>query len=209
MLSKRKQLYQHKIKRVLKKYSAVLIYQHSGLTTTRWKELRETLAQMPKSAPALPFLNEDVEVYQQELCSIPEASAVAISIRDKITGISEELRTLSDGTLWEPHKGKRKETIYQGPVLLVACNSHEDMVSAHSVITKQGDRHKYSVLLLGGSYFDTTLNHKDVCRLISLDKSIYTSFLDVVESGARTLTCRLGGGQHSLIALLKSASLQG
>jgi hypothetical protein len=205
MLSKRKQLHQHKMDKVLKKYNTILVYQHSGLTTIRWKELREILAQMPKSASTLPLLNEDTGACQQELCSRPEASAVVIFVRDKIAFISEKLQILSDNALWETHKGDRKETMYQGPILLVACNSHEDMVSAHSVITKQAEKHKYSVLLLGGSYYHTTLNHKDVCRLVNLDKSIYTSFLDVVESAPKTLTCRLVTGQHNLITLIRNS----
>ena len=204
MLSKKKQLCHHKIDKVLKKYNAVLIYQHSGLTTTRWKELREILAQMPKSASTLPLSNEDTAACQQRLYSRPKASAVVIFIKDKIALMSQKLKILSDNGLREAHEGKRKETMYQGPILLVACNSHEDMVSAHTVITKQAESHRYSVLLLGGSYYHTTLNHKDVCRLVNLDKSIYTSFLDVIESAPKTLTLRLVTGQHNLISLIEN-----
>ena len=197
MLSKRKQLYQHKIDKVLKRYNAVLIYQHSGLTTTKWKELREILAQISNSASTLPLFNEDTGACQQELCNRPEASAVVVFIRDKIA-------LMSDSALRETGRGKRKETMYQGPILLVACNSHEDMVSAHSAVTKQAESHKYSVLLLGGSYYHTTLNHKDVRQLINLDKSIYTSFLNVVESAPKTLTLRLVTGQHNLVSLIEN-----
>lgn len=213
MLSKRKQLYRHKIEKVLRKYNAVLIYQHSGLTTIRWKELRETLAEMPKSASALSLPNEDVSVYQEGVCGRPEASVAVTFIRDKIAGISERLQIPSDSnqslighTLQKTRKGERKQTMYQGPILLIACNSHQDMVSAHSAITKQAERHKYSVLLLGGSYYHATLNHKDVYRLISLNKSVYTSLLDAVESGPKTLTRHLVTGQHNLMALIRNAS---
>ncbi len=213
MLSKRKQLHRHKMKRVLREYNAVLVYQHSGLTTIRWRELRETLAEISKSAPALSLPNEDPSIHQKGGCNRPEASVTVAFIRDKIAGISERLQILSDSnqslighTLRGPHTGERKETMYQGPILLIACNSHQDMVSAHSAITKQAERHKYSLLLLGGSYYHTMLNHKDVYRLISLNKSVYASLLDVVESGPKTLTRYLVTGQHNLMALIKNAS---
>ena len=213
MLSKRKQLHRHKTNKVLKRYNAVLVYQHSGLTTIRWRELRETLAQMPKSASALSLPNENVGASQKRPCSKSEASTVVIFIRDKIACISEKLQLLSHSnqssignTLC---RNKKKDTIYQGPVLLIACNSHEDMVSAHSVITKQAEKHKYSMLLLGGSYYHTKLNHKDVCRLVNLNKSIYASFLDVIESAPKTLICRLVSGQHNLIALIKETLSKG
>jgi hypothetical protein len=204
MLSKRKQLYRHKIDTVLKRYNAVLIYQHSGLTTTKWKELREILAQISNSASTLPLSNADMGAHQQELCSRPEANAVVVFIRDKIAPVSERLQILSDSASRETGRGKRKETMYQGPILLVACNSHEDMVSAHSAVTKQAESHKYSVLLLGGSYCHTTLNHRDVCRLISLDKSIYASLLNVVKSVPKTLTLRLLTVQHNLVSLVEN-----
>ncbi len=193
------------MEKVLKRYNAVLIYQHSGLTTIRWKELRETLAEMPKSAPALSLPNEDVIVYQKKLCNRPEASVVVTFIRDKIACISEKLQVFSDS---KSHKVEGKETMYQGPILLIACNSHQHMVAAHSVITKQAERHKYSVLLLGGSYYRTTLNHKDIYRLINLNKSIYASFLDVVENGPKILTRHLVTGQHNLMALMRNISSQ-
>ena len=205
MLSKRKQLHRHKMKRVLRKYNAVLVYQHSGLTTIRWRELRETLAEISKPAPAFFLPNEDVSVYKKGACNRPEASVTVAFMRDKIAGISERLQIPSD-SMRGPHRGERKETMYQGPILLIACNSHQDMVSAHSAITKQADRHKYSLLLLGGSYYHTMLNHKDIYRLINLNKSIYASLLDVVESGPKTLTRYLVTGQHNLMALLKDAS---
>ena len=203
MLSKRKQLHQHKIKRVLRKYNAVLVYQHSGLTTIRWRELRETLAEIPKSAPTLSLPNEDVSVCQKGACNKSEASVTVAFMRNKIAGISERF---SDSTLRGPYIGERKETMYQGPILLIACNSHQDMVLAHSAITKQAERHKYSLLLLGGSYYSTVLNHKDADRLINLNKSIYASLLDVVESGPKILTRYLVTGQHNLMALIKNAS---
>ena len=46
------------------------------------------------------------------------------------------------------------------------------------------------------------LNHKDVYRLINLNKSVYASLLDVVESGPKTLTRYLVTGQHNLMALV-------
>ena len=180
MLSRKKQLYKHKIERALKRYNAVLIYQHSGLTTEWWKQLR--------------------------------------SIRDKIARISENLQLLPDDCSsdtdtrchpsWgQQHKtGKQEtttfagETVYQGPVLLIGCNSHRAMVSAHSLLVKQGK----SVLLLGGSYYQAKLNHKDLSHLLTLNTSVYTSLLDVVESSSKSFTHYLVASQHNLVAVIKN-----
>jgi len=212
MLSRKKQLYKHKIERALKRYNAVLIYQHSGLTTERWKQLRELLAQMPRSSSTLSCQNLDIS------SSTEAGGAVVMSIRDKIARISENLQLLPDDCSsdtdtrchpsWgQQHKtGKQEtttfagETVYQGPVLLIGCNSHRAMVSAHSLLVKQGKR----VLLLGGSYYQAKLNHKDLSHLLTLNTSVYTSLLDVVESSSKSFTHYLVASQHNLVAVIKN-----
>ncbi len=208
MLSRKKQLYKHKIERALKRYNAVLIYQHSGLTTERWKQLRELLAQMPRSPSTLSCQRLDIS------SSTEAGGAVVMSIRDKIARILEKLQLLPDGCSSDTdtrcqqqyQTGKQEtttfagETVYQGPVLLIGCNSHRAMVSAHSLLVKQGK----SVLLLGGSYYQAKLNHKDLSHLLTLNTSVYASLLDVVESSSKSLTHCLVASQHNLVAVIKN-----
>ena len=92
-------------------------------------------------------------------------------------------------------------TIYQGPMLLIGCNSHAHMVLAHNALVKQAERNRYSLLLVGGSYYRTPLTHKDVQRLIKLDQSVYTSLLNVIEGASIGLVHQLMSSQHNLLSV--------
>ena len=182
MLNRRKQLYQHKIKKVLNQHSSILLYQHSGLTTKRWKQLRESLVELGQTPTS---------------ASVREQPAVAIFIKNRLA------RLASNPSTCKVEKGVTQEgTIYQGPMLLIGCNSHAQMVLVHNALVKQAERNRYSLLLVGGLYYRTRLNHKDVERLLKLDQSVYTSLLNVLEGVSVGLVHQLMSSQHNLLSVL-------
>ena len=185
MSNRRKQLHQHKMKKVLTQHSSILLYQHSGLTTKRWKQLRELLV---------------------ELGQTPTSASVAIFVKDRLA------RLASDTPPCKTHKAEREvieeSNIYQGPMLLIGCNSHAHMVLAHNALVKQAERDRYSLLLVGGSYCRTRLTHKDVQRLIKLDQSVYTSLLNVIEGSSIGFVHQLMSSQHSLLSVFTAMKLK-
>lgn len=241
MVNKRKQLHQHKMEKVLRQHNSVLLYQHSGLATKKWKDLREALAQLTQTTIPVPA------TYSMHL-QREGRKAVAVFVKDRIAGLSQRLPissttfscnnmieqtakskgvTIIDKncipSLRQQSKSKNSKnskksknsvalshdirgTIYQGPILLIGCNSHTDMVLAHKTLARQAERHRYNVLLLGGLHHGTQLNHKDIERLLSLDRSIYTSLLHILESAPKALTQQLASPQRHLLALMKDVS---
>ena len=225
MLNKRKQLYHYKIKRVLKKYNNILLYQHSGLNTKKWRKLREELLQISIPNTGSPVADQSGISSTSTLnlskgCE-PRNNATVIFIKDRTAHLSHKfemsspLSTLEDGcdSPLNQSKGNGSEiqdieesstsTIYRGPLLLIGCMSHRDMVLAHNTIAKQAQGYKYAVLLLGGLYHRTELDPKDLSRLLSLDDSVYTSFLDVAENPLPNLTQQLTILQHNLLYLIR------
>ena len=196
MSNRRKQLHQHKMKKVLNQHSSILLYQHSGLTTKRWKQLRESLLKLGQT-PA------SVSVREQP---VVQGSAVAIFVKDRLA------RLASDTPPCKTHKAEREvieeSNIYQGPMLLIGCNSHAHMVLAHNALVKQAERDRYSLLLVGGSYCRTRLTHKDVQRLIKLDQSVYTSLLNVIEGTSIGFVHQLMSSQHSLLSVFTAMKLK-
>ena len=196
MSNRRKQLHQHKMKKVLNQHSSILLYQHSGLTTKRWKQLRESLVELEQT-PTSASIKEQPAV---------QRSAVAIFIKDRLA------RLASDPSLCKTHKAEKqvaqKGTIYQGPMLLIGCNSHAHMVLAHNALVKQAEQNRYSLLLVGGSYHRTRLTHKDVQRLIKLDQSVYTSLLNVIEGASIGFVHQLMSSQHSLLSVFTALKLK-
>ena len=182
MSSRRKQLHQHKMKKVLNQHSSILLYQHSGLTTKRWKQLRESLVELGQT-PTSASVKEQSAV---------QGSAVAIFVKDRLAP-----------SLCKAHKAEVQEgTIYQGPMLLIGCNSHAHMVLAHNALVKQAEQSRYSLLLIGGSYYRTQLTHKDVQRLIKLDQSVYTSLVNVIEGTSIGFVHQLMSSQHNLLSVI-------
>ena len=189
MLNKRKQLYHYKIEKLLKEYNNILFYQHSGLDAKKWRKLREELLQITDSSVA------DQSGITTLKGSEPGNNATVIFIKDRIAHRLETSPTSCD---------IEKSTIYRGPLLLIGCISHRDMVLAHDTISKQAQGYKYTVLLLGGLYYKTQLNPKDLSRLLRLDNSVYTSFLDVAENPLPNLTQQLTILQHNLLYLIRN-----
>ena len=226
MLNKRKQLYHYKIEKLLNKYNTILLYQHSGLNAKKWRKLREELSKIP-----IPDTDSSVadqsgisSTFTLNLSkgSEPRNSATAIFIKDRIAhlshklGISPPSSTLESSchSSLDQSKHNKSEiqdieesfttTMYRGPLLLIGCMSHRDMVLAHNTIAKQAQGYKYTVLLLGGLYHRTEVNPKDLSRLLRLDDSVYTSFLDVAENTPPNLTQQLTISQHNLLYLIRN-----
>lgn len=224
MLNKRKQLYHYKIKEVLNEYNTILLYQHSGLNTKKWRKLREELSQIPipdrHSSVADQSGISSPSTLNLSKGSEPRNSATAIFIKDRIAHLSHKLGISPPSSTLESScnsslnqsKDNKSEiqdieessttTIYRGPLLLIGCISHQDMVLAHNRIAKQAQGYKCTVLLLGGLYHRTEVNPKDLSRLLRLDDSIYTSFLDVAENPLPNLTQQLTISQHNLLYLI-------
>ena len=205
MANRRKQLHQHKVEKVLKQHNSILLYQHSGLTTKRWKQLREALVELGQT-PISASVKEQPAV---------QSSAVAILIKDRVARLSSDTSPCKMVAAYNSqlHKTKREEvqeaTIYQGPMLLIGCNSHIHMVLAHNALVRQAERSRYSLLLVGGLYQRTQLNHKDVQRLINLDQSVYTSLLNVIEGVSIGLMYQLTSSQHSLLSIFTTLKNKG
>jgi hypothetical protein len=225
MLNKRKQLYHYRIERVLKEYNNILLYQHSGLNTKKWRKLREELLQI-----SIPNTNSSVAdqsgVSSTSTLNLskgcePRNNATVIFIKDRMAHLSHKFEMSFPSSILEDgcdspldqskHNGSEIQdieesstsTMYRGPLLLIGCVSHRDMVLAHNTIAKQAQGYKYTVLLLGGLYHRTELNPKDLSRLLNLDDSVYTSFLDVAESPLPNLTQQLTTLQHNLLCLIR------
>ena len=196
MSNRRKKLHQHKMRKVLNQHSSILLYQHSGLTTKRWKQLRGSLVELVQT-PTSAFVKEQPAV---------QGSAVAIFVKDRLA------RLASDPSSCKMYKAEREVvqegTIYQGPMLLIGCNSHAHMVLVHNALVKQAERYRYSLLLVGGSYYRTPLTHRDVERLIRLDQSVYMSLLNVIEGGSIGFIHQLMSSQHSLLSVFAAMKLK-
>lgn len=77
---------------------------------------------------------------------------------------------LSDAAVCKFGRYSQGETsLLQGSMFLLACHSHEEMVSAHQIILRCRDKHKTSaVMLVGGFYFGRVVTHVDVAKLTTL-----------------------------------------
>lgn len=226
MLNKRKQLYHYKIERVLKEYSNILLYQHSGLNTKKWRKLREELLQIsiPNRGSSIADQSgiSSTSTFDLSKGCQPRNNATVIFIKDRMAHLSHKFEmsfpssALEDGCDSRLNQSKHNaseiqdigesstSTMYRGPLLLIGCMNHRDMVLAHNTIEKQAQGYKYTVLLLGGLYQRAELNPKDLSRLLSLDDSIYTSFLHVAENPLPNLTQQLTILQHNLLYLIRN-----
>lgn len=228
MLNRKKQLYHYKIERVLKEYNNILLYQHSGLNTKKWRKLREELLQISIQSRGSSITDQygigSTFTFNLSKGCEPRNNATVIFIKDRMAHLSHKFEmcfpssTLDDGcdSRLNQSKGNGGEiqdiresstsTMYRGPLLLIGCMNHRDMVLAHNTIAKQAQDYKYTVLLLGGLYHRTELTPKDLSRLLSLDDSVYTSFLHVAENPLPNLTQQLTILQHNLLYLIRHIS---
>ena len=196
MLKKRKQLHQYQVQRVLKEYETVLLYQHSGLTPERWREFKVALRQLALTS-----------VSPLDLSLVDDRQVTSIFVKDSIASQVCPHQSCSSGDDAIGRQPKRDNargtgTIYQGPILLVACGNHNHMVLAHNTLMKQADLHRYGIVLVGGMYHRTELSHKDTHRLLNLDQSAYPSLLNGINTPLNVLGGRLTTPYYCLLGLM-------
>jgi hypothetical protein len=235
MLNKTKQLYHYKIEKVLNEYNVILLYQHSGLNTKKWRKLREELSKIPfitqrscvtdahssvadhsgitSVSNATVFFSKDSELRGKAIAAIFVKGRIA-NLSHRLGGNTpySALRRRCDSLLYQSRGNKDKTrcmeessttTMYRGPLLLIGCMNHQNMVLAHNTIAKQAKDCKYTVLSLGGVYHRNELNPKDLYQLLSLNDSVYASLLHVAEAPLHNLTQQLTISQHDLLHLIR------
>jgi hypothetical protein len=89
--------------------------------------------------------------------------------------------------------------LLQGSTLLVACNSHQEMIKSFDLILK-----KNGAPLLGGLYHQKLVNHLDLKKLMEVDDSIHSVLWSSLKSRAPYfLNFSLNYQQYKLLFLLK------
>lgn len=123
--------------------------------------------------------------------SFSERSAVG-QLRPVKDGKRVESRPLPDSTGLLTKKPNRqphgRTPLLQGSIFLLACNSHQDMVSAYHIVSKWRDSQGAGmVVLMGGFYCGRVVNHLDVLKLSTLTPLALGAIPLTLERGAVSL----------------------
>ena len=87
-------------------------------------------------------------------------------------------------------------TLFQGPTFLIGINSPEQSKQIFSILKQQK-----KLLFVGGLYQNKQINHLDLDHLLQLEKTVYTSLINTVQSSE--YLSLLNTHKNSLYYLLK------
>lgn len=154
-----------KLKTLLKKCPILVVIQHNNLTVKDWFELKQQINQLSPQLSSKFLLNERLEDYQPDLKILSIKNSLLKNV------LLEKLST--QGNSFDDNLVK---TLYQGPNLLIGCQSVEQLKSLFKLLSTST---KY--LFISCFYNNQLLTHLDLKVLLKTNLSIYQSFISCLD----------------------------
>ena len=186
MPTRRKQLQQHTIKRILQERKIVIFYRYSNIGIKEWESIKKKLSSVVASDASTPLITLLVKNRIGEVCIASKRFRETL-LQGKFRHMSSTLvENLSQESVSSIPFNSQKwassgiedrywAKLFQGPTLLFACHSHDEMVLGCKIIDRETSVCG-PVTVLGGMYHGKMMTHLDLAYLSKLDSRVYESF---------------------------------
>ena len=158
MFNLKKQVSNHRIKQIIKKYPYVLFIQFNNVTPKKWHSIKHQLS-------GLGIIK-----------TLKVKNKIALKLLENTVTVSEKKKTLiyAEHTLLTKTKNKDLviNNIFQGQTLMLGCSMVEQLPAINTILQQNNN-----LLFIGGFFENQVITHLDFQKIIKLDKSIFINLI--------------------------------
>ena len=157
MLNLKKQILNHKIKKIIKQYPFVLFIQCNNVTPKNWSSIKDKLSKLG----IIKTLKIKNKIARQLLKQIDYTKSIIIDSNPKSIALN---------------------SVLQGKTLMIGCPIVEQLPGIHAILEKNKN-----LLFTGGLFQNQVMTHLDFDKIIKLDKFTFTTFIQRCSSPIQSL----------------------
>ena len=157
MLNLKKQILNHKIKKIIKQYPFVLFIQCNNVTPKNWSSIKDQLSKLG----IIKTLKIKNQIARQLLKETDYTKSIIIDSNPKSIALN---------------------SVLQGSTLMIGCPIVEQLPGIYTILEKNK-----SLLFTGGLFQNQVITHLDFEKIVKLDKFIFTTFIQRCSSPIQSL----------------------